>query len=89
MLPVVLDEQRLLGTICARLARSNLQGKLTPTGEAMATFAGFFDGTRKMSQNYNTADRDGVIEGLSNSDPDEGVVGLTSFRRMTNPNGLL
>ncbi|MET4316077.1 putative FMN-binding regulatory protein PaiB [Bradyrhizobium sp. RT4b] len=78
-----------MGTICARLARSNLQWKLTPTGEAMATFAGFFDGTRKMSQNCNTADRAGVIEGLSNSDPDEGVVRLTSFRRMTNPNGLL
>ncbi|WP_354086555.1 FMN-binding negative transcriptional regulator [Bradyrhizobium sp. S3.3.6] len=29
-----------MGTICARLARSNLQWKLTPTGEAMAIFAG-------------------------------------------------
>ncbi|MET4387549.1 putative FMN-binding regulatory protein PaiB [Bradyrhizobium sp. F1.4.3] len=41
MLPVVLDERRLHGHhLCARLARSNLQWKLTPTGEAMAIFAG-------------------------------------------------
>ncbi|MGY4372942.1 putative FMN-binding regulatory protein PaiB [Bradyrhizobium sp. i1.3.1] len=41
MLPVVLDESEgSMGTIYARLARSNPQRKLTPTGEAMAIFAG-------------------------------------------------
>ncbi|EHR00904.1 FMN-binding negative transcriptional regulator [Bradyrhizobium sp. WSM471] len=159
MLPVVLDESAgSMGTIYAHVARANPQWKLTPTGEAMAIFAGaeayispswyvtkheggeavptwnyvavhaygpveFFedsdrvrevvtrltdvhersskhpwaisdappdfikaelegiiglrlqitrlDGTRKMSQNRNAADRAGVIEGLSKSEREE------------------
>src|SRR5205085_7986026 len=41
MLPVVVDESEgSMGTIYAHVARANPQWKLTPTGEAMAIFAG-------------------------------------------------
>jgi transcriptional regulator len=41
MLPVVLDgSEGSMGTIFAHVARANPQWKLTPTGEAMAIFAG-------------------------------------------------
>ncbi|MCK1303772.1 FMN-binding negative transcriptional regulator [Bradyrhizobium sp. 24] len=47
-----------------------------------------FDGTRKMSQNRNAADRAGVIEGLSKSDRDEDRR-VAHLIAMTNPNDVL
>ncbi len=48
------------------------------------------DGTRKMSQNRNAADRAGLIEGLSKSDRDRiPSGGSLDSERMTNPHDLL
>lgn len=50
----------------------------------------FFNGTRKMSQNCNTADRAGVIEGLSETATvTKSVVRLTSFRKDDEPERLI